>query len=73
MIIKLYELVRIGEIFKRVYGVKDLYDAKYRVTTNVDVTAKMLFERGYSSEHIKNVLRERLFFIWPSKLDNNFL
>lgn len=55
-------LARIGAIFERLYGIKDLHDAEYRATMNAGVTAQMLSELGYSSEHIQKLLRERLFF-----------
>ncbi|KZE78191.1 hypothetical protein AV654_19645 [Paenibacillus elgii] len=55
-------LARIGAIFERLYGIKDLHDAEYRAMTSAGVTAQMLSELGYSSEHIEKLLRERLFF-----------
>ncbi|WP_090673896.1 hypothetical protein [Paenibacillus tianmuensis] len=55
-------LTRIGSIFERLYGVKDLHDAVYRASTGAGITAKMLAELGYSGEQIEKLLRERLFF-----------
>ncbi|WP_253947936.1 hypothetical protein [Paenibacillus ehimensis] len=55
-------LARIGAIFERLYGLKDLNDAESRAMANAGITAKMLAELGYSSEQIETVLRERLFF-----------
>lgn len=61
-------LARIGAIFERLYGIKDLHDAEFRATTNAGVTAKMLSESGYSSERIEKLLRERLFFYRVNKV-----
>ncbi|MCM3270651.1 hypothetical protein [Paenibacillus elgii] len=55
-------LARIGAIFERLYGIKDLHDAESRARVNAGVTAKMLAELGYSSEQIETILRERLLF-----------
>ncbi|MCP1312131.1 hypothetical protein [Paenibacillus tyrfis] len=61
-------LAKIGAIFERLYGIKNLHDAEFRATTNAGVTAKMLSELGYSSEHIEKLLRERLFFYRVNKM-----
>ncbi|WP_163860389.1 hypothetical protein [Paenibacillus elgii] len=61
-------LAKIGAIFERLYGIKDLHDAEYRATMNAGVTAQMLSELGYSSEHIQNLLRERLFYYRVNKM-----
>lgn len=63
-------LARIGAIFERLYGIKDLRDAESRAMASAGVTAKMLAEFGYSSEQIETVLRERLLFYKKNKTDH---
>ncbi|XOK60974.1 hypothetical protein ACJ7K1_31545 [Paenibacillus elgii] len=63
-------LARIGAIFERLYGIKDIHDAESRAMANAGVTAKMLAELGYSSEQIETVLRERLLFRKKNKTDH---
>nr|WP_204343707.1 hypothetical protein [Paenibacillus elgii] len=63
-------LARIGAIFERLYGIKDLHDAESRARVNAGVTAKMLAELGYSSEQIETVLRERLLVHKKNKTDH---
>ncbi|MDO3677379.1 hypothetical protein [Paenibacillus ehimensis] len=46
-------LAKIGAIFERLYGIKDLHDAEFRATTNAGGTAKMLSELGYNNERIE--------------------
>ncbi|MEC0211709.1 hypothetical protein [Paenibacillus ehimensis] len=53
-------LARIGAIFERLYGIKDLHDAVYRASTGAG--ARRLAEIGYTDEQVENLLRERLFF-----------
>ncbi|MCP1311343.1 hypothetical protein [Paenibacillus tyrfis] len=60
-------IARIGAIFERLYGIKDLHDAVYRASTGAGFAARRLAELGYSEEQIEKILRERLFFYRADK------
>ncbi|KEQ23547.1 hypothetical protein [Paenibacillus tyrfis] len=61
-------LTRIGAIFEKLYGIKDLHDAEYRASTGGGFAARRLAELGYSNEEIEKLLRERLFFYRTNKI-----
>ncbi|MFB0841226.1 hypothetical protein [Paenibacillus oleatilyticus] len=55
-------LARIGVIFEKLYGIKDLHDAAYRASSGAGF-ARRLAELGYTEEEVEKLLRERMFFI----------
>ncbi|MCP3776573.1 hypothetical protein NLX71_25340 [Paenibacillus sp. MZ04-78.2] len=65
---RIFFLARIGVIFERLYGIKDLHDAIYRASTGAGFAARRLAEFGYSDEQIEKLLRERLFFYRANKM-----
>ncbi|WP_029192035.1 hypothetical protein [Paenibacillus elgii] len=44
------ERARIGAIFERLYGIKDLHDAVYRASSGAGFAARRLAELGYTDE-----------------------
>ncbi|WP_163858974.1 hypothetical protein [Paenibacillus elgii] len=55
-------LARIGAIFEKLYGIKDLHDAVYRASSGAGFAAQRLAELGYTDEEVEKLLRERMFF-----------
>ncbi|MDO3682011.1 hypothetical protein [Paenibacillus ehimensis] len=55
-------LARIGAIFEKLYGIKNLDDAVYRASSGAGFAARKLAELGYSEDQVEKLLRERLFF-----------
>lgn len=55
-------LARIGVIFEKLYGIKDLHDAAYRASSGAGFAARRLAELGYTEEEVEKLLRERMFF-----------
>ncbi len=54
-------LARIGAIFEKLYGIKDLDDAVYRASSGAGFAARILAELGYSDEEVEKLLRKRMF------------
>ncbi|SCW67383.1 hypothetical protein SAMN04487970_102710 [Paenibacillus tianmuensis] len=65
---RIFYLARIGLIFERLYGIKDLHDAVYRASTGAGFAARRLAEFGYTDEKVEELLRERLFFYRANKM-----
>ncbi|MCP1306107.1 hypothetical protein [Paenibacillus tyrfis] len=55
-------LARIGAIYEKLYGIKDLHDAVYRASSGAGFVHRRLAKLGYTEEQIEKLLRERLFF-----------
>ena len=55
-------LARIGAIYEKLYGIKDLHDAVYRASSGAGFAARRLAELGYTDEEVEKLLRERMFF-----------
>ncbi|KZE75043.1 hypothetical protein AV654_27200 [Paenibacillus elgii] len=55
-------LARIGAIFEKLYGIKDLHDAVYRASSGAGFAARRLAELGHTEEEVEKLLRERMFF-----------